>query len=378
MLQEGHVGIQCEHSLRSLLFLLDGWGKHTGTRKKLYGKNDNGTLTIIYFDKFALLLFRLWDTMFQRQGNNKAQRQEQEADKFTFRSPFEPIPGKHGSGPGRFNESGKDPAYLADMLYELQSEDILQYFQVVPPPDAPGDPKNYQTIVLPAIPVTDTRDFLHGFNALEQEALYDLNHVLKQLGPSEIRALGTHSTREGTIADIEREFKYLRRHKQATIDGLKNGQSFVKSSQELMEFADEAWRKSKGNRSDYHDGYVKMLNEIRNDALLEAFKFSQNSPDVIWDTSTRITELTLKSEQARAFTKYLRAIAFYRDHIDQREGRASREAKKFAHYWTEGLSEMQRCSLSGFPTSIQEIFVDNTSEIRQEVRNHLIEVLEKF
>jgi hypothetical protein len=377
-IREGREGVQCERSLRFLLFLLDGWHRYSSARKDLYQKEDDGILSAIYFDKFAMLAFRLWDTMFRNQGDDVLSSPEM-TEGITFPSPFQPIPGKHGPGPGRFEgPKGGNPAYLIDMLYDLQNEDLLHYFEVTPPSDDPNNHKNYRTTVIPAMPVNSTEDFLKGFTASERESLDDLHRVLKRLSPSEIRALGTHSSRQRMIEDVEREFRYLQPHKQAVISSLESNSPFLKSSRELMEYGDEAWRKSKLNKEDYLAGYRILAAEISNARLRAAFDVSQGAPDVIWDTSSTVADLTNKSALAFCFTRYLHAVAYYKEHKAERESRASREAKRYGHLWEESLTGMKGCGLSGFPKEVQGIFVDQSSEIRPEIRNRLVGVLETF
>lgn len=373
-LREGRVGVQCERSLRSLLLLLDGWKNYTGPRKELYLKKDDGVLTAIYFDKFAMLTFRLWDTMFSNTSEDQPERREEEHS-ITFPSPFEPIPGKHGPGPGRHGaQKAEKPTYLLDMLYALQSEGFLNYFEVSPPQNDPDNYKSHKTTVTPALPVTDEEEFLRGFTKFEREILLDLRSAIKRLGPAEIRALGTHATHEGTVEDIEREFTYLGKKKGKLNENLRENRPFKREAQELLEFADEAWRKSQGNRDDYRSGYRKMALEINNPTLKQAFETSQATAEEVWRHSGEFDDLVKRSEQALLFTTYLHAVAVCQEHRLGQSGNA-KQIKKAEDQVATKAGELNRVGVAVLPSMTNDIFVGATSEIGTTTRSRLIEVI---
>jgi len=306
-LRDGRVGVQCERSLRFLLFLLEGWSRHTEPRKLLYSKPDHGVLSAIYFDKLAMLSFRIWDAMFQ---TTREQRENEDAS-ITFPSPFVSVPGKHGPGPGRVEaEKGDRAIYLIEILFMLQKEGILNYFQVTPPEDEPQNHKHYKTTITPGLPVTDDDEFLRGFKKLEREVLLDLRNTVKRLGPAEIRALGTHSDYQSTVDHILLEFTFMASKRERVTDAINQDRSFIAGAQELLEFSNEALRKSKTNREDYATARHKAISQINHPILRSGFEIAQESTDTIWPkTSKEMVELVKRSEDAVLSTKYLCAVA---------------------------------------------------------------------
>lgn len=371
-LREGRVGVQCERSLRLLLLLLDGWARHEGPRKPLYSKPDDGVLTTIYFDKFAMLVFRLWDALYKN-TREAAKKQNDEETSITFPSPFTPIPGKHGPGPGRFDpEKVQEPTYLIDMLYALQNEGFLNYFEISPPSSDPGNYKNHKTTVTPGLPVTDEQEFLRGFTRLEQEILLDLRSALKRLGPSEIRALGTHATYDGTVADIEREFKYLGKEKPNVTDSLRANRLFRKGAQELFEFAEEALRKSKGNREDYRSGRHKMMTQVNHPALAKAFENSQGTTEQLWPHSPVVEDLVRRAEHALLATGYLTAVAEYKEYRSTEVRKISKRVTKAEKQIAQNSVSMKAVGIGDLPSLANEIFVGDTSQITEVVQAQLI------
>ncbi len=249
-LRQGREGIQCERSLRLLLFLYDGWCKYAAGQR---GFSTPQGLTAIPFDKFAMLALRLWDALFRALGDHSVEGES--GTHVTFPSPFQAIPGKHGSGPGRWEGPGRQPTYLLDILFELQREELLHYFRITPPRHDKDNPKNYKTTILPALPITGTHEFLNGFNPTEQKALFAMQSVLKHLEPQELRSLGTHHSQKDTINDIKREFDYIGRVTPEIVSRVEENQSFTTQARTVLEYADEAWRKACYNQQSYSKGY---------------------------------------------------------------------------------------------------------------------------
>lgn len=390
-IKEGRVGFQCERSFRILLFLFDGWSKYTPERTKLYDdKNrkrdkeiDDGRLPIIYFDKLAMFSFRLWDKLFSFYGD-KARKEEADPHIISFPTPFQEIPGKHGPGPGRFDKpmaggDSKGPIYLLEILYELQNDNVLHYFEITPPSQSPLDSQDYRTTVAPAMPVTDPEELLKVFNELEKKMLMDLRNSLKRLSPSDIRALGTHANQKATADAIKFEFKRWKSFRRSIIDGLRNGTSIFKETREMLEFAEEAWLKSSVDRKkDYHHAYDLIKNQINHQELLEAFAECQKPPDEIWDTSEVMVELSQKAIRALAFTRYIHTISYFQDNQNERMQRTSKQARMYGHWWDESIKEMNLCGLTGFFSKVEDMFTSNPGKIRPNVRDWLINTLESF
>ncbi|HKR58257.1 MAG TPA: hypothetical protein VJS64_00885, partial [Pyrinomonadaceae bacterium] len=287
-LREKREGVQFERTLRGLSFVLHEWSQYTGDRKPLYELDVHPqVLTVIQFDKLALFTFRVWNEVYRRQLRslkpNHLQVPMGGDDAVTFPSPFVELPGKHGRGPARFGGKSK-PIYIVDSLYALQNEGIY-YFQITPPTDSPKDPKDYRTIVASAERITNPNQFLSGFTSREIEILKELANALKRLGPSEIRALGTHENHHKSVEDIRKEFTDMEPHRMAVVEGLQSNQLFRRSSKEFLEYADEAWRKSIYNRRDYAGAHQIMSTEIGDPELRAAFGGCQSTPERIWDPS---------------------------------------------------------------------------------------------
>lgn len=372
-LRKGREGVQCERSLRALSFLLDGWEKYEREQSqssKGKSKRDKGTkgLNAIYFDKFAAFTFRIWTELFRRTSKVIPKANPIVAGKMpnivTHPSPFVELPGKHGRGPARLAE--KDgPIYLVEMLHKLQEEGVLNYFEVTPPePDK--NPKDYRTTVRSAMPVT-----LSGFNDYERKILIDLSNGLRHLDPSQIRALGTHENCEKTVEDIEKEFKDMATHINETIKGLLEAKPFLFNAREMMEFADEAWRKSKKNRENYKQALAIMIREINDGELKEVLLNAQSQPEQIWD-SPEVQELARKAEQVRSFTRYLHAIAYYYELRLTGKPLSPKDRGKFDKEWERIINEMALAGLSGFPATIDDIFVGTTYTIEPGTRDMLI------
>lgn len=359
--QDGRTGINCERSLRLLVFLLDGWSRFA-TSDKATGQLRS--LTAIPFDKFAMLVFRLWDSAYKLDRG------------VTFPPPFQEIPGKHGRGPGRYEGPNKrPPIYLIDILFQLQTEGLLHYFRITPPKNDPTNPKNPKTTVLPAVPIPDTNDFLKGFTDSEKKILMGLQSTIKRLEPPEVRALGTHCTHQKTIKDIRREFDYIQRSKQKVIDALRQGDHFANLARQLSEFADEAWRKSALNADSYSSAYKAALREMTDSDLREAFEKCQNPTERIWDNSQVLEELRNRAARTRSFTRYLYAVARYQQKNkavpDKRMARSSK-------LWDRAVAGLTESNFVDFPRTLQAAFVKNTNEIEPTVRERLIQVLESL
>ena len=392
-IHEGREGIQLERTFSALSFLLHGWCTFRGKRKPLYEREEKGKkkenekirkediepLPVIHFEKLALFASRIWNEMFSIEAVKKiidSSNKIKDANIITFPFPFQEFPAKHGRRLQRLN--GKEEyVYIVEILHKLQRADI-HYFEIRTHRDAADNPNDYRTTVMNAFPITNSEDFLEKFTSFEIQILKDLDNSLKRLGASEIRALGTHENKEKTIYDIEKEFRDMYRYIPKVINSLDRDDCFFYSSYEMMTYADEAWRKSTYNRMDYIDAYNRMLTEINNPILKAAFQSCQKSHEQIWGTDQVIDGFAQTSKKTKAFTKYLHAIAYYRGHISERVLRRSKDAKRIGHIFDESLQEMNQCGFNGFPSEIHDLFIGNTSEIKQEVRNQLIGELESL
>ncbi len=380
-LRVGREGKQIERSFRSLLFLLHGWCKYSGRQGAGGGSEEGGILGAIYFDKLALFLYRIWNEIYQRTGANVLNKvdfllPQEETELVTFPSPFKELRGKHGRGIAR-HDGKRKPIYLIQILYELQQNNILHYFEITPHPEAPDVANDYRTTVGPAVPITSPENDFKDFTHLEFKTLMDLENSLKRLSAAQIRALGTHENYQKTLSDINKEFKDLEPHHRVVIERITKGNCFFDDSRELMEYCEEAWRKSTGNRNNYSDAYNIMLTEIKTHELRNAFLKRQSHPDQIWKKQD-IIELSNKAGKFRAFAKYLHSISYYRNHIKERVVSSSKVTKMFGYLWHESLVEMRRYGFKGLPNDINDIFIGSTNQIKHDVREKIVSALESL
>jgi len=385
-IRDGREGIQLQRTFRAISFLLIRWSTFTeaGDRKLLYGKKPKAKMGIepmpvIHFEKFALLIARIWKKVYVLSKDKIMTRdhsaQGNDLAFVTFPFPFQEYPDKHGRRLRRIN-GNKKHVYMIQILYELLKEGIY-YCDIETSPKDPNNPNNYKTSIKPSFPTIDN-NFLQCFTPFEVDILNDLENSLKRLDASQIRALGTHENKEKTIYDIKKEFLDMFHYVVDVIDRLTRDDSFFDNSFEIMTYADEAWRKSTYNREDYTEARQIMINEINTTQLREAFEACQSLPDEIWETDEIQIELAKQSKKVKAFSKYLHAISFYRDNITKRGKRSSRDTIRIGHLWDEGLKEMNECGLQGFPSRVQDVFVGNTSEIKPKVCNQLSTQLESL
>ncbi len=336
-------------------------------------------MPVIHFEKFALLIARIWKKVYFLSINKINIRdhstQRKDLEFVTFPFPFQEYPDKHGRRLRRIN-GNKKHVYIVQILHELLKEGIY-YCDIETSFKDPNNPNNYKTIVKPSFPTIDN-EFLKCFTSFEVDILNDLENSLKRLGVSQIRALGTHENKEKTIYDIKKEFFDMFHYVVDVIDRFTRDDGFFDCSFEIMTYADEAWRKSTYNREDYTEARQIMIDEINTPLLREAFEACQDLPDNIWKDDL-INTLSEQAKKTKAFSKYLYAISFFRDNITERAKRSKKgKTKEAGRLWDEGLKEMKECGLKGFPSRVQDIFVGDTCEIKLKVRGDLCTQLESL
>lgn len=389
-------GVQFARYFRALVYLLHEWSKYKGRRAPLCEVEDkkdkqaDAKLRVIYFDKLAMFLFRIWDKLHEANRSEILEILEDSkpvdiSNLVTFRPPLHEIPGKHGSGPGRRRVNRK-PIFLIEILWDLQRDHLLHYFEIKPPQNDPDNPQNHKTTVAHAIPIPDADKFLNGFTQCEINILKDLANCLKRLGPGEIRALGTHQNNQKTCADTKREFEYIERdkHRLKVINCLRSNNCFFEDAKEMLEYADEAYRKSKGNIDDYKNAHETMSSEIADIKLQTAFNKCQFSSEHIWGTND-MEKLAQKSEKMLYFCRYLYALAYYRKnpahrkYLETNGRRLPKGVGKYYYHYHEGIKGMEKCGIIRFPISINSVFKENRTEIIvPKYHDLLIETLESL
>jgi hypothetical protein len=339
---------------RAWSFIVHGWCKYDGDRSKVDGE-PNDKLRAIQFDKLVCLVAGIWDELF-RQATGVADDLGNSA--ITFPCPLAEMPGKHGRGRA-VTYGGKAPMFATSLLYELQQDGTMHLFEITPPKDDPNNAGNYKTFIEPGVPITNRSEFLDGFTEEEKNALYDLENAIKRLGPGEIRALGTHENRAKTVEDIKREFSYT----SITIGELLTCKEelFAEITQRIIEYADEACRKSAGNRVDYEKAWKRLDSELV-ETVKEAFLRKHRPANEIWDND-EVGKLSNKAKKLLALARYLKALASDRGSSGSRRG-LDGDALRAAH------ADAQAAGYNGLPTTSNHIF-----EVSGELNQRIKEVL---
>lgn len=382
-------GMQLERTLRVVCFLLDGWCSYTPCGAK--GKEPaRESLPVIYFDKFGLLIARIWNECFRQTGkpllncNEIEQSDLDNSVRFPF--PFREVKGKHGRGLARWKRPQK-PSYLVEIVEKLQSEGILYYFNttlpqgVVEKQDGESVASQYpESRVAPGIPVdADTLLASPGFTKREHAVLVDLNTAMRRLEPSAIRALGTHENAAKTVEDIRKEFADLEKRRvwDKLIEKLRAEEDFSAEAQELIEYADEARRKSSEdvNGEEYRRAHAAMLSELSREDLKDAFRACQKSADSIW-RNKEVMALAPTAKRVFAIARHLKALLYFRDHAGERKEQRSPNAKEWQQAWREGRTVVMALTKQPVPNDPAGCFRGSTRCLQGSVIDALIVAIE--
>lgn len=321
LLREGREGVQFEHIFRVLSFVLHQWYEYQGARNK-DDVESTDKLRSIAFDKLVTFVTRLWDKLYARRDMLKLDslgseiRLAFDTEGLTFPCPMREMPGKHGPGRAIYDGQRK-PEYVISVLYRLQEDDIIHYFTITPPMetiDSVGqrraEPTHPQTTITPAVQITNRRSFLERFTPREVEIITDLSSAIKKLNPSEIRALGTHHSRETTGQAIRWEFKALNRLGISKVisEAIRTSTPFTYPAQQWIEYADEACSKSRENRGVYETARTTLNVELSDPELKEIFGATQALGSAIWEGSD-VQRLWSVASRSRALARYFLAVS---------------------------------------------------------------------
>lgn len=382
LLRGEREGVQHERTLRVLFVLFHTWCSYQGERKLCEGEAVNGQLSAIYFDKFVMVVFRLWDACFRQTGRQLMLRadeiQEHELDStITFPCPLREIKGKHGRGRALYD--GKDkPAYIGEILYALQQENILHYFDVRPPTDDPDNPRHHKTVVKPGLPTFDRRDVLGVLTSREIIVVGQMGFFLRRLGPAQIRALGTHENREKTLEDVRKEFEDSERFGlwDSLIEAMEKDSDLWVSSEQLHEYADEAYRKAVLNRTDYEEARCFLETEITDDDLKNVVLDCQKPSDEIWQEGERaVRDMVERSKKFHALTRYLVGLVYFSQHSGEVETQHSPLAENRKKEWLSGRTSLVSYGLDNLPSNLADCF-HGQGKLRDVVRCRLLEVVQ--
>ena len=373
----GREGAQLEACFRLLLAMLHEWSCF----QKAHGKADElgvGGLDAIAFDKFANFIFGIWTHLFKQSRDNVldsvAGSVAPTINVVRFPAPFQSYPGKHGPGPGRIDNSTHRVQYVIDILFGLQREGILNYFDIIPPQDHPDKPKNPNSMIYPGMPLSVTS--LTDLSEFELNVARDLAGALKRLSPQQIRALGTHQSLSSTIAAIEKEFRDLRAACRGVIAGLDHDSIPFEESLEFLEFADEARRKAFSNRAAYEEAFAGMLGELSYEPLRIAFVAVQARGEEIWDGAS-MSQYAERARRVCALAECTHALAYFADHASERLSRTPR-GRKYWEMWDRGVASLAQLNVAKFPLSPAGVFLGNGQELQAEFRHRLSSLLAPF
>jgi len=373
LLRKNREGIQRERTLRAVYLLLSGWCRFQDARNPVLAE-PRGQMMAIPFDKLIMVFARFWDELFRRTGAKFKDKEpssiteDEHKQAITFPVPFSELPGKHGAGRA---VSGDDrpPEFLVSVLYRLREEDLLPYFDITPPRDAPKTPNDYRTTVEPALSSAADDALLEDFTECERGVLRDLGNAIKRLDAEEIRALGTHENFEKTAADVEREFRWMQRWVNEIEACINGGRTFLPAAQEALEYADEARRKSERNRGDYTKARSLVLAELSHENLKQVFGQCQKSDADIWDRP-EMKELAKRARRVYARAHYVQCIAYFSVAEHQR-GLARGGASPLEEVGAELAAE----GIRGLPISLDKMLAGNGHAFLEGAKQKLLSVV---
>lgn len=358
LLREGREGVQFEHIFRMLSFVVHQGYEYQGIRNK-DDAEPSDKLRSIPFDKLVTFVTRLWDRLYAQRDMLKLDPLGSEInlsldmDGLTFPCPMREMPGKHGPGRAIYDGQRK-PEYIVSVLYRLQEDDIVHYFTITPPIETIdgigqrlAEPTHPLTTIAPAVQITNKRSFFERFTPREVEIITDLSSGVKKLNPSEIRALGTHHSRETTSQAIKWEFKALNRPgtSQKIGNAIRTSTPFTNTAQQWLEYADEACSKSRENRSVYETAWTTLNVELTDRELKEIFGLTQAFGTAIWETP-EVHRLWSVASKSRALARYFLAVSMGLAGSSHKTGDALEQAS----------AACGNLGISALPTSAGEVF----------------------
>jgi hypothetical protein len=375
----GREGAQCERSLRALSYIFHGWAHYRGPRKLFYGEELTGELPIIEFEKLASFWCRIWRRLGLSGSRGKviSAPAVEAPPQVTFPPPFVLERAKHGKRPQRYDISS-GPIPLADILYrQQQTEFSKRYFDIrLAKGRARDDPSDYTTRVHTAIPEGRRTQLLTNFTQVEREFLLQLDEIVRRLGALELRAIGTHENANETLADIELEFQDIQpllTNIEGKLDDLNACQPLA---QELLEYADEAYRKGVTNRAEYETAYNLFVTDVKDPTLKTAFLQCQAPPAAIWDTD-QMKALSARAGRVYPLANFLVSICYFGLHVSDRSNQRTRLARQMKHHWDEGVKGLKEKKLMNVPETISAIFEKASNQLNPKFREQLVLVVKQ-
>jgi hypothetical protein len=359
------------------------------------GSPDNGKLLLIEFDKLINVLCRMWEKMFLESGLKvldgiEGLTQEELARTVRFRPPTQELPGTHGPGQARRKPGSDDLVYMTRMAEQLVDEGF-PYFAFEPRDGMASDSDKtekagaegrlksnepHKWVVRPGLPVGDEKAFWGGdYTQAEIELIQRTAVALSLLGPTEIRAIGTHKDQQGTMQEIRRELKWARKVCARLLAALQNGRLSFGEAVRLREFAHEANRKAILNEDYYKTAYDKMLQKMLNTPLESTFQAVQKQPSVVWGHPD-IKRMREKVRLAVGVAEYIYGIAYFSEHPGELEAhRGGKAAAAARHSFDDGLKSLRESGMAGIPGQLADIFEASTGLIRKTAADRLSTLL---
>ncbi len=327
----------------------------------------------------------MWTEIFKATGDNELDEIEklprEQLEKIVrFKPPGEEVPGTHGPGTARRVLASKsdDVVYFSQMAERLV-EEAIPYFVFEPSQEHASsgkETKPHKKFVKPGIAVGDDEGFWQEFTTREIRFLQEVSTALKHLGPTEIRALGTHKNAEGTCREIKRELKWAREKARVLISDLENGNPKPSDVKRLRSVSHEGYRKAILNEDYYASAYGTMLDRIDDGQLKEAFDKAQQSPTEVWGHSD-IPDLRDKVQRTIAVADYLYGIVYFLEHpsdLFSKKG-ISKAATEAKHSFENSLEHLNKHGLGNLPGSLQDVFERKTGAIKGSVVQQLSALL---
>jgi hypothetical protein len=380
-LTPGREGAQCAFSARALSYIFHGWAHYKGDRKPLYGKVDNGVLYSIPFEKLGLFWCRLWGQLWKLNGARDQRNREPSITAattplVTCPPPFLIERAKHGKRPQRYD--GMDaPTPLIDILYN-QQELGIRLFDIHPfMVNGKACPSHYKTEVHAVIPYEVRETLIRDFNETERRLIEEIDEIVRHLGVTQIRALGTHESLQETMRDIQFEYDKMRPLVPAAVSKIRQNQSFIEDAREILEFVDEAYKKSHKNRNEYEWAHNRFLTDLKHPLLKQAFNDCQEPAGTIWD-NVQIGALASQSERDFSIAKCLIAIAYFAEHAQERDQVRSTDAREMEHHWKEGVIGLTKYGILNIPSVLKNVYEDDTPDLNAEACSRLVDLVQRL
>lgn len=305
----------------------------------------------IEFDKLAHCTHLIWNGLHEVPNT------------VSFQSPYKSCPGIHGPGPATPGK-GNPPMYASDAIVHLQKK-FSKY------PDAclfalrkrkwrgremydvkPGKPQTWLLGQQEYIKVL-------GFKGNDIGYVNAISAIISGMTKQEIRAIGTHQTRENTLEAIE--FNIYRHLFQKLMLELEMLQSDIKQKHSdsisqksnlpsLPYLLDEIKRKASLNEKPYKSARKKIdtafskgqTKEVRKVAGLAIDIF--HDPGDIWGGDTRILKWKELVKELESLIKYMNVLhaVFSRPQESENEKEKSKRREKAGRDYEQGVNSIAR------------------------------------